>query len=103
MATVNTTAYAIRSHAANFDRATRYPKAQSTDMARSPAPAVALALRIEWFVSAPLGGLCRVGIRGRISPPTSCRRRGRHFSGPWAGCALFSSWSLRRSMAYVVS
>ena len=33
--------------------ATRYPKAESTDMAKSPTPAVVLAVRIDWFVSAP--------------------------------------------------
>ena len=35
--------------------ATRYPKAESTDMARSPTPAVVLALRIEFLLSESLG------------------------------------------------
>src|ERR1022692_3636766 len=109
MATMKTPAYATRSHAASFDRAsltglntryrlhatttssaatayklrmpnrnrpswpamflavcaafpgatspltaTRYPRAESTDMARRPTPAVVLALRIDRFASASL-------------------------------------------------
>ena len=59
--------------------ATRYPKAESTDMARSPTPAVVLALRTDWLrlaATCPSQGF--VGWEPEVvsGPPPSCRRRG---------------------------
>ena len=55
--------------------ATRYPKAESTDMARSPTPAVVLALRIDWLVSAsPLSRFVG-GQSGRPEVVSRHRRR----------------------------